>query len=123
MRPGMCNPVVAVMATTPIYHLATAQAWADAKAAGSYRESTRGLSLADVGFIHCSYAHQVPNVARAFYTDVPDLVLLTIDPERLTAELREDPVQQTGEVYPHIYGPLNLDAVVDVASFQVPLQG
>jgi glutathione S-transferase len=105
---------------TAIYHLATAEAWAEAQAAGSYRESTRGLSLAEVGFIHCSYAHQVPRVARTFYADVPDLVLLTIDPERLTAELREDRVQDTGEVYPHIYGPLNLEAVVDVAGFEVP---
>lgn len=103
-----------------IYHITTSAAWGQAQAAGSYRESTRGLSLDEVGFIHCSYADQVPRVAQAYYADLTDLVLLTIDPERLTAELREDALGDTGEMYPHIYGPVNLDAVVDVARFNVP---
>jgi glutathione S-transferase len=100
-----------------IYHLTTASAWSQARSAGSYAESTRGLSLAEVGFIHCSYANQVPQVADAYYRGVPNLVLLVIDPNRLTAELRDEDLQGQGQRYPHIYGPLNLDAVVAVSPF------
>jgi uncharacterized protein (DUF952 family) len=100
-----------------IYHLTTAAAWNLARGAGSYAESTRGLSLAQVGFIHCSYANQVPHVADTYYRDVPDLLLLVIDPQRLTAELRVEDLDHLGESFPHIYGPLNLDAVVDVVPF------
>ena len=101
-----------------LYHITTAHAWTVARSAGSYCESTRGLSLADVGFIHCSYARQVPRVAQALYRGASGLVLLVIDPDRLAAELREEDLDGSGEVFPHIYGPLNLDAVVDVVPFE-----
>ena len=100
-----------------IYHLTTAHAWAAAQNGGSYGESTRGPSLAEVGFIHCSYAHQVTRVAAARYSDAAGLVLLVIDPDRLRAELRDEDLDGRGEVFPHIYGPLNLDAVVEVLPF------
>jgi uncharacterized protein (DUF952 family) len=89
-----------------------------ARSTGSYGESTRGLSLAEVGFIHCSYAHQVPRVADALYRGASGLVLLVIDPDRLAAELREEDLDGHGEVFPHLYGPLNQDAVVDVVRFE-----
>jgi uncharacterized protein (DUF952 family) len=101
-----------------LYHITTAHAWAMAQRAGSYGESTRGLSLAEVGFIHCSYAHQVPRVADALYRGMSGLVLLVIDPGRLTAELRDEARDGPGERFPHVYGPLNLDAVVDVLPFE-----
>ena len=97
-----------------IYHLTTTQAWAAAQRNGSYTESTRGLSLAEVGFIHCSYAHQVTPVAETFYRGIAGLVLLVIDPVRLTAALQDEDLDGRGERFPHVYGPLNLDAVVDV---------
>jgi glutathione S-transferase len=101
-----------------IYHITTAHAWTVARSTGSYGESTRGLSLAEVGFIHCSYAHQVPRVADALYRGASGLVLLVIDPDRLATELREEELDGRGEVFPHLYGPLNLDAVVDVVPFE-----
>lgn len=101
-----------------IYHIATAQAWTGARSAGSYTESTRGLSLAEVGFIHCSNADQVTRVADTFYRRASGLVLLVIDPDRLTAELRDEDLDGRGEAFPHVYGPLNLDAVVDVVPFE-----
>ena len=100
-----------------IYHITTASAWDKARSAGSYAESTRGLSLAQVGFIHCSYASQVSQVADAHYRGVPHLVLLVIDPTRLTADVRDEDLEGQGQSFPHIYGPLNLDAVLAAIPF------
>ena len=100
-----------------IYHITTASAWDQARSAGSYAESTRGLTLAEVGFIHCSYARQVPQVAEAYFRDVADLVLLVVDPDRLTAPLQDEDLDGQGQSFPHIYGPLNLDAVVAVMPY------
>jgi uncharacterized protein (DUF952 family) len=97
-----------------IHHLADPEHWADAVRTGSYTQSTRGRTLAQEGFIHASTAEQWQQVRRRFYADVPsDLVLLTIDPGRLGVPVRYevgDPA--TGERFPHIYGPLGVDAVV-----------
>ncbi|MEO7070262.1 MAG: DUF952 domain-containing protein [Nostocoides sp.] len=106
----------------PIFHLADAHAWAAAVEAGRYESSTRGRTLADEGFIHCSYAAQWPIVRRAFYADVrTPLLLLTIDPDRLASPVRvELGNPSTGEQFPHIYGPLNPGAVVAVEQLEPP---
>lgn len=96
-----------------IYHLALPGEWESAVAAGEYRVSTRGLSLADVGFIHCARSEQVGGVRAMFYADVDDLVQLTIETEQLTAPWQFDPVPGAEQTFPHVYGPINLDAVVD----------
>jgi uncharacterized protein (DUF952 family) len=88
-----------------IWHLAERAEWDEARAAGSYERSTRGLSLAEVGFVHCSYPAQLPGVAAAFYADAPDLVLLRIDPARVPAEIRVE------AGFPHVYGPVPVAAV------------
>lgn len=99
----------------PIYHLALASEWAAAQPAGEYVVSTRGRSLADEGFIHASRADQWEGVRASFYADVTEpLLLLTIDPDRLTCELRVEEVPAVGDSFPHLYGPLNVDAVVAV---------
>ena len=96
-----------------IFHLATVPAWDAAQAAGSYTVSTIGLDLADVGFIHCSQAEQLAGVHDRFYRDVTDpLVLLTIDTDLLTAPWQLDDVPGQALPFPHVYGPLDLDAVV-----------
>ncbi|HEX4189961.1 MAG TPA: DUF952 domain-containing protein [Marmoricola sp.] len=96
-----------------IYHLALVVDWAAAQESGDYRISTLGLTLEQVGFIHASREDQWREVRRRFYAEVPeDLVLLEIDPARLIAELRIEEVPEAGDTFPHIYGPLNLDAVV-----------
>jgi len=98
-----------------IYHLALASDWAAAQQAGDYRISTLGRTLEQEGFIHASRHDQWRATKQRFYADVPDeLVLLEIDPARLTSELRIDDVPEAGDSFPHIYGPLNLDAVVHV---------
>ena len=95
-----------------LYHLALAADWDAARAAGRYEVSTRGVTLAEEGFIHLSRADQVAATAERFYADVEDLLLLVIDPDRLTDEVRDDPVGD--DTFPHLYGPLPLDAVVEV---------
>ena len=90
---------------TELWHLAEEPEWAEAVRAGSYRRSTRGLSLAEVGFVHCSYPEQLAGVAAAFYSDAGDLLLLRIDPARVPAEIRVE------DGFPHIYGPIPVAAV------------
>lgn len=101
---------------TDLYHLTETDTWNAAVAAGEYRQSTRGATLERVGFIHCSLRHQVLTVAGFVYPDADDLVLLTIDPEKVTAEIRFEPgAPGATEEFPHIYGPLPVAAVVNVA--------
>lgn len=100
---------------TRIYHLALASDWDAARQAGEYTVSTRGRTLAEEGFIHASRADQWHDVRERFYADVAEpLVLLVIDPARLVAEVRHEAVPGLAEEFPHIYGPVNLDAVVGV---------
>ena len=105
---------------TVIYHIAEAADWQQAQRDGQYTTSTRGRTLAGEGFIHASTAEQVPLVAGAYYQGVPDLVLLVIDAERVRPELRYEHVPGQEDPYPHIYGPLNLDAVTETRPFQAP---
>lgn len=99
-----------------IYHLALAGAWTEARAAGSYTASTLGLDLSDVGFIHCSRPEQVDGVYDRFYAGVTEpVLLLTIDTDLLISPWQYDDV--AGESFPHIYGPLNVEAVVATESF------
>ena len=107
---------------TPLFHLSDEAEWTTALAEGAFTGSTRGRTLADEGFIHCSFAHQVETVANLFYGGVDGLVLLTIDPERVQAPIRYDPAEN-GEEFPHIYGPLNIDAVIAVQPFRAGPDG
>jgi uncharacterized protein (DUF952 family) len=101
-----------------IYHLTPAAEWRSARAAGAYRVSTLGTTLDEVGFIHCSRAGQVAGVANRFYREQTDLVLLTIDEQRVRPEIRYEAAPGSAEPFPHIHGPLNLDAVVEVVPFE-----
>lgn len=100
-----------------IYHVASRADWDQAQRAGEYRISTRGMTLDEVGFIHASQPSQVELVANSFYQDAGELVLLVIDPDRVRSEIRYDAVDGWAEPFPHIYGPLNTDAVVEVREF------
>jgi len=103
-----------------IYHLALPEDWDAAQRSGTYEMSTRGAPLASVGFIHASYQHQVEGVANEFYADVDELVLLTIDPDAVgSSVVDESPTDDPAdELFPHIYGPLNRNAVVSVRPMQ-----
>ena len=98
--------------TEPVLHITTAAAWAAAQRDGVYRTST----LEDEGFIHLSTPAQVVEVADFLYRGRTDLVLLCVNPDRLAAELRYEALT-TDAPFPHLYGPLNLEAVVRVVLF------
>ena len=92
-----------------LFHVARADDWAAALETGEYRWSSRGLTLEDEGFIHASYAEQWEEVLAAHYADEKaPLVLLTVDPARVPADIRVE------GGFPHVYGPLPVDAVVAV---------
>ena len=94
-----------------IYHICTQKAWDEACKNGSYKAD----SLAKEGFIHCSMLDQILRVANSFYSGQKDLVLLVIDPANLLSQVRWEPgSDKPDELFPHIYGPINLDAVSKV---------
>jgi len=104
------------MCRVRIFHITERELWQDAKNAGVYTGPTRGASLAEVGFVHCSFAEQVEKVMAFLYGDdfAGDLVVLEIDADRLEAEVRVENLDSGDELFPHIYGPIPVDAVVDV---------
>lgn len=107
---------------TTIYHIISHAAWAAAQHAGTYHAP----SLDTEGFIHLSNAEQVVRVANAFYRGQRDLLLLVVDADKAVAELRyEAPAEapESSERFPHLYGDLNLDAVVKVLEFPPDVDG
>ena len=115
-----------------IYHITTRAAALDAGRSGEYRTE----SLASQGFIHFSQIFQTLNVANSFYAGQSDLVILVVDVSRLKVELKfEAPVHPgasasaapptAGEsaLFPHLYGPLNFDAVDRVVDFPAGSNG
>jgi uncharacterized protein (DUF952 family) len=103
---------------TELFHLADRAGWVAAAAAGEYRISTRAVTLAEQGFIHCSRRHQLRGVADEYYADADDLVLLVIDSTQVPSPIRYEAPADGAEEYPHIYGPLPAGAVAAV----VPLR-
>jgi len=97
-----------------IFHVTTAGDWAAAEPAGRYAVSTRGVTLQQEGYIHCSEDHQWPAIRARFYADLDDVVLLEIDTDRLTSPWRTEQLGDADQPYPHVYGPIDLDAVVSV---------
>jgi len=93
-----------------VVHLALESDWLAAVEVGSYRVSTRGLSLDAVGFIHCATPAQVADVAGLFYADITaPLTLLELDTDRVTASGTEVRFEDagSGESFPHLYGPID----------------
>jgi uncharacterized protein (DUF952 family) len=107
----------------PIFHITRAEDWAGAVTAGEYRMSTLGKTLDDVGFIHCSQTDQVERVANAAFAGADHLVVLVIDPDRVAAPITYENLEGGVELFPHIYGPLGLDAVDEVMPFDAGPDG
>ena len=93
-----------------IYHVITKHDWQAALAGGFYEAD----SLAAEGFIHASKKEQVDGVVERYYSGQDDLLLLHIDESRLTSSLKYELAASVNEEFPHIFGPLNLEAVVNV---------
>jgi len=112
-----------------IYHITSREEWAAAQQAGAYTSP----SLDSEGFIHFSKAAQVLPVANAVYKGQRDLILLCVDENALEAELKwEAPAQprhgdpvpvSESDLFPHLYGALNLDAVLRTVDFPANADG
>lgn len=90
-----------------LFHLLGRQDWIDARAAGVYRPP----SLEREGFIHFSHDRQLLPSAERFFAGRDDVIVLAVDARRLGAQLRLEPAD--GQLFPHLYGPLELDAVIE----------
>ena len=102
-------------------HLLSRDSWVAAQAHGQLIAP----SVAMEGFAHCSTEHQMVDVANKYYSGATNMVLINIDPKKLHSELKfEPPAHLDGSpalphepLFPHIYGPINLDAVIEVIDF------
>ena len=101
-----------------ILHITQRQLWETAKNLGTYRSNT----LDSEGFIHCSTTAQVLGSANRFFKDQTDLVILTIDTSRVKPEIKYEGVEKTN-LFPHIYGELNIDAVLQAIDFETDPNG
>lgn len=96
-----------------IYHITTTDGWEKARREGLYRAG----SLETQGFIHCSGGHQVVRVANALFAGRQGLALLRIDPALLMSKVVYESTSGDSEPFPHVYGPINVEAVVQVLPF------
>ena len=92
-----------------IYHISLPENWEKFKGKPSYQAE----SLATEGFIHCSYEQQLPAVLKRYYSGTERVVILKLDTAKLLSKLVEEP-STNNEIYPHIYGRINQNAIVDV---------
>lgn len=104
-----------------ILHITQRDRWAKAKNLGSYRSD----SLDTEGFIHCSTLAQVIGSANRFFTGLTELVILVIDVDSLSETLRDRVTPEIryegadpNNLFPHIYGELNIDAVIKVVDLE-----
>lgn len=100
-----------------IIHLCPRNDWLQAQQNGVFQDQ----SLLRDGFIHCSLPDQILEVANRYYHGISDLVLLWIDPDQVISEIRWESVD--GVLYPHVYGPIYLEAVTAVTDIQADLDG
>lgn len=114
-----------------ILHIVKRETWEAAQAAGEYR-----AQIEQDGYIHCSTETQMPRTANKYYTGQHGLILLVIDPEKLRAPLKFEPSgnwllenpgrphsEYVGELFPHIYGVINPDAVIRTIPYEPDASG
>jgi uncharacterized protein (DUF952 family) len=95
-----------------IYHVTTKQEWTNAVEQGFYESP----SLAAEGFIHCSQENQVAGVLERYFAGQKDLVKLGIDTDKLSSRYVFEWSPSVEDTFPHIYGPINTDAVIEVVN-------
>ena len=93
-----------------IYHVTTAADWKAAQEKGSYESA----SLNAEGFIHCSEERQVAGVLERYFAGKNGLVKLVIDTDKLKSRYVQEWSPSTHDTFPHVYGPINQEAVIDV---------
>lgn len=95
-----------------IYHITTKPEWEVARTKGYYEAP----SLQSEGFIHCSEERQLDGVLKRYFAGKKDLLKLVIDTDKLTSLLKYELAPSVNEMFPHIYGPVNFDAVIRIES-------
>jgi uncharacterized protein (DUF952 family) len=104
---------------TLIYKISPRSAWRDAEQAGVFTGAP--VDVAD-GFIHFSAIHQVRETARRHFRGQPDLILATIEADALGAALKWE-ASRGGDLFPHLYGPLEMRAVTEVIDLPLDADG
>lgn len=103
--------------TTPrpryILHITEADLWS-----ANPEQAARPSSLTEEGFVHCSTVDQILIPANERFVGRDDLLVLVIDTERLGANVVYEDCYDSGTAFPHIYGPIELSAVVESAAFR-----
>ena len=102
-----------------LYHITDAEVARQATLAGQYAPE----ALTREGFIHCSYRHQVLAVANRLFRGRPNLVLLEIDSARVDCRIVDENLEGGKELFPHIYGPLDMTAVVSILPLTSDAEG
>ncbi len=93
-----------------IYHVTTKSEWDQATKKGFYEAP----SLKEEGLIHCSEDNQVAGVIERYFKDKRNLVKLVVDTGKLTSQLIYEWSPSIAQTFPHVYGPINLEAVTKV---------
>ena len=101
-----------------IYHVVLPADWESRAPDDDYQAA----SLRSEGFIHCSYSHQLGSVLERYYRDAGRVLILEIETDRLSSKLVPEP-STNREIYPHIYGPINSDAIVRTIERELPVTG
>ena len=96
-----------------IYHIVLPDAWA-AFDTGLYEAK----SLETEGFIHCSFADQLDAVIERYYGGEKRVVVLEIESDRLMSRMIKEP-STNSDIYPHVYGPINRDAIIRVEEREI----
>jgi uncharacterized protein (DUF952 family) len=96
-----------------IYHITTDSTWNNAREIGVYTVP----SLKEEGFIHCSQQNQLADVKQRYFEGRNDLLLLSIDTDKLTSPFIFEWSPSVQDTFPHVYGPINVDAVVEVVPY------
>jgi len=97
-----------------IYHITTEQEWNQANLDGFYEAP----SLHSEGFIHCSTEQQVNGVLQRYFKGKTNLIKLVIDTDKLNSEIKNEMAESVKERFPHVYGTINLDAVIGVMAVE-----
>ena len=102
-----------------IYHLVSANDWNNVQTQAKYKSRDFNIE----GFIHCSYVHQLSSVANRFFQGQNNLLLLVIDCSNIKSKIIDENLEGGLELYPHLYGELPIDAVIEVIPFPCNVDG
>lgn len=91
-----------------IIHIIDSVSWRAALDKGSVGEN----SLKEYHYVHCCLPDQLTGVLETWFPDDDNLVVLEIESDLLTSEVRFENLEGGRELFPHVYGLINLDAVV-----------